>query len=412
MRARTRNRLSAVAVRALRKKGRHADGAGLFLVIGTSARAWAFRYTSPITGKVRDKGLGAAAEVSLERARQRAEACRQMLLNGVDPLEFERAERAKKMMEVARAVSFGDAAKQYISANEASWKSDRTKPQYETSLNSYASALMQLPVADVDKAAVINVLTPIWTRIPPTANRVRYRIEMILNWATVVGLRPDVPNPARWKGNLDKVFPEPKKVMPVKHHPALPYAEAAQFLKALRASDRQGARIVELQLQTATRSSEVASAEWAEFDLDTAIWTLPGKRTKTGKELKIPLAPDVVRMLREMPRGNPFLFPGPTLKKPIGIDSGLRTMEEIAPGYVPHGLRSCFRDFCADVSTASREVAEAALGHSIVAVEAAYRRTDFFDKRRRLMEEWSRYLNLPPSSSSEKVTSIAKARRS
>jgi integrase len=256
-------------------------------------------------------------------------------------------------------------------------------------------------VADVDVAMIMKVIEPLWSAKPETAGRVRGRIEAVLDWAKARGFR-DGENPARWRGHLENLLPATKRVAKVKHFAALPYAEIAPFMTNLRARDGAAARCLELIALSATRLGEALNAEWGEIDVAAKIWTVPANRMKSGREHRVPLSPAAVAVLEQMAgirKGDSnYVFPGARRGRPIGENS-VWEMAKAASGddaATVHGLRSTFRDWCAERTNYPREVCELALAHVVASdMERAYQRGDLFDKRRRLMTEWGRFCGKP-----------------
>jgi integrase len=247
-------------------------------------------------------------------------------------------------------------------------------------------------VRDIGLPQVLKVLEPIWTTKTETATRVRSRIESVLNWATVRQYRTGA-NPARWRGHLDNQLSRPSKVAKVAHHKALPIDAVPGFLAALRAHDGTGARALEFAVLTAARSGEVRGATWPEIDLDNAIWTVPAERMKASKEHRVPLSSAAVDLLKALPRIEDceLLFPS-TKKKPLSDMTLTAVMRRMKVDAVPHGFRSSFKDWATERTGYPREAVEMALAHAIGdKVEAAYRRGDLFDKRRRLMGDWAKF---------------------
>lgn len=389
--ARTRNKLTTLKVRSLKAPGRYSDGGNLYLFISKhGARSWVFRYTDRVTGAVRDKGLGPAADITLERARERATACRLQLLEGGDPIDAARERRQKARAEHAKRVTFGQCCEQYIEAHCAGWRNAKHAEQWDATLRTYCALLWPLDVAAIDTGLVMRCLEPIWKEKTETASRLRGRIESVLAWATVRKFRQG-ENPARWRHHLDQLLPKRSKVQKVEHRPALPYAETATFMVELRARQGLAARALELQILTATRPGEAAGAMWDEFDLDAAIWTIPGERMKAGKEHRVPLSPAALALLRTLPRVANAVFPG-VRGKPITTAAGMGLLKEMRPGVTAHGFRSTFRDWAAECTTHPREVIEAAMAHRLKdAAEAAYQRGDLLRRRARLMVDWANY---------------------
>ena len=249
------------------------------------------------------------------------------------------------------------------------------------------------------------MLEPIWTTTPETASRTRQRIEAVLNWATARGYRAG-DNPARWRGHLDKLLPKPRKLKRVQHHPALPYADLPQFMAELRGNNSVNARALEFTILTASRTGEVINASWNEIDLRAKTWTIPAERMKAGKEHKVPLCDRALAILSSLPRerDNPFVFIGGDTGKPLRSVAMLEVLKAMRPDLTVHGFRSSFRDWASEQTNHPREAAEAALAHTIPnAVERAYRRGDLFERRRRLMAEWSRYCEQKPVTSKSRT---------
>ncbi len=250
-------------------------------------------------------------------------------------------------------------------------------------------------VAAVDLPLVMQAIEPIWTMKPVTANNVRNRVEMVLDWAKVRGYRQG-ENPARWKGHLDTLLPHRKKVAPVVHRAALPYREVGQFMVDLRKLTDTSARALEFQILTAARSGEVVGARWDEIDMGARVWTIPGERMKAGRDHRVPLSPAAMAVLERQAelRENEFVFPGRVSGQPISIDAPMRAIEKLGrKGEITaHGFRSAFRDWAAEQTNFPREIAEASLAHMIGdGTERAYQRGDFLMKRRQIMDSWARY---------------------
>ncbi len=396
--------LGALAVSKLTAPGLHFVGgvAGLALqVTPGGARAWTLRVS--IAGRRRDLGLGAYPGVPLAMARDKARQARELIRQGVDPIERQRAAASALRAAVASSLTFKETAKAYMTTHEAGWKNAKHAQQWRNTLDQYAYPVMgDLLVRDVDKEHVLAVLRPIWTTTNETAVRLRGRIELVLSYAMQAGYRPEGLNPARWKGGLDKLLPAPGKVAKGGHHPALPVAQVGAFMVRLRAAQGMGARALEFAILTAGRSGEARGATWAEMDLDANVWTIPASRMKAGKEHRVPLSDVAVRLLQALPRmaGTELVFPasrGGQLSD-MTLSAVLRRMEVPA---VPHGFRSTFRDWAAERTNYPREAAEMALAHTIESkVEAAYRRGDLFEKRRAMMREWAEFLATPAQSAS------------
>jgi integrase len=242
-------------------------------------------------------------------------------------------------------------------------------------------------------------LEPIWQEKPETASRLRGRVESVLDWATVRGFRQG-DNPARWRGHLAKLLPARTKVRKVKHHAALPYKEAPEFMAELRAEEDISARALEFTILTVARTGEVIGARWSdgEYDLDQRVWNVPAERMKAGVAHTVPLSDRAVELLKALPRikGNDYVFPGAHHAKPLSNMAMLEKIRGLRPGLTVHGFRSTFRDWAGDRTNYPRDVIEAALAHTIKNdAEAAYRRGTAVEKRRRLMQDWAKYCGEP-----------------
>lgn len=399
--AREIGRLSAVKVKNA-PHGMHADGGGLWLHVNQAgARSWIYRFS--LAGKAREMGLGPVHTIPLAEARKRAADCRRMRLDGIDPIEARRAAKANAQLEAAKAMSFEDCAKRYIEAHKAGWKSPKSLAAWEGTLEADVFPVFgNVAVQAVDTGMVMKAIEPIWTQKPETAVRIRGRIEAIIDYATVRGWRPAGVNPARWRGHLDKLLPAKTKVRQVEHHAALPFGEIPAFLAALRQEHGNAARALEFTILCAARTGEVLGATWGEFDLSAKLWTIPGKRMKGGREHRVPLSASAIAILETLwqDREGEFVFAGGVKGRPLSNMAMLVLLRRMKrDDLTTHGFRSTFRDWAAERTSFQNEVIEMALAHAIGdKVEAAYRRGDLFEKRRRLMEAWAGYCATSPAS--------------
>lgn len=386
--------LAPIEVQRLTKPGLHTVGgvAGLYLqVLPSGARSWVLRVM--MAGKRRDMGLGGFPDVTLAQAREKAREARATIEKGIDPIAQRAAARSALAASRSAAVTFEEAARQFITAKSAEWSNAKHGQQWTNTLEAYAFPIVgKLACADVSLPHVLKILEPIWATKTETASRLRGRIESVLDWATVRGFRKG-ENPARWKGHLDKILPAPGKVAKVEHHDAVAVEGASAFVRDLRQRDGIAARALEFLILTATRSGEVRGATWAEIDMAGRVWTIPPERMKAGKEHRVPLSDEALHLLEALPRlaGSDLVFPSPRglVMSDMTMTAVMRRMgrEE-----VPHGFRSTFRDWAAERTNYPREVAEMALAHTIGdKVEAAYRRGDLFEKRARMMAEWAKF---------------------
>ncbi len=388
------HRLTAKSVEHQSKPGLYADGGGLYLQITPAGvKSWLFRYMRQ--GKARGMGLGPLHTISLAKARLRAQACRELLHEGLDPLEEKKRQLQQQRLEDAKNKCFRECAEAYIAAHRAGWKNAKHAGQWQTTLETYAYPLIgELSVAAIDIALVKRVLEPIWTSKTETASRLRGRIESILDWATVQGFRQG-DNPAQWRGRLDKLLPKQSRIATVEHHPALPYRDMAEFFLQLQNQEGTAADALQLLILTATRTSEVINATWAEFDLAQGEWLIPASRMKAGREHRVPLSPTCIALLqrRQALSTGPYVFPSPKPNRPLSNMALLQLLKRMGRhDLTAHGFRSTFRDWAAECTHHPREVAEAALAHVLKdKTEAAYQRGDLFEKRARLMEDWAEY---------------------
>jgi integrase len=402
--ARTLNRLTPIAVSRSRRKGLHADGGGLYLRISESGtKGWIFRYGK--NGKYHDLGLGATHTISLPRARELARECRELLWVGTDPIAHRRASLAEQKASDAKVMPFKQCAEAYIASHEAGWRNALHRQQWTNTLAQHVYPVLgELPVASIDTAHVLKVIEPMWRTIPETASRVRGRIERVLDFAKVRGFR-NGENPARWRGHLDHLLPAKRKVKRIDHRAAMPYAEIGAFMAELRKAPSPAACALEFTILTAARTGEVLGGTWGEIDLAAKVWIVPASRIKAGREHRVPLSSAAMRALGTSRSPKDPLFP---------INPGGRHMSRVLaktrPGLTLHGFRSTFRDWASECTSFPHEVCEMALAHAIPsAVEAAYRRGDLFEKRRKLMEVWADFCAKPAASG--KMVAVNRGRR-
>lgn len=392
--AKSVDRLSPTALRS-KGPGLHPDGRGLYLQVKLGGRSWVSRYT--LNGRARYMGLGPFPDVSLAEARRAAERCRKLLREGIDPIEARRQGRDAVRLQSAKSMTFEDCATRYIEAHKAGWRNVKHASQWGRTLETYAYPVFgSLSVQAIDTGLVMKALDPIWREKPETAMRLRQRIEAVLDWAAAHTYRTG-DNPARWRGHLDKLLPKRSKVRAVKHFEAMPYGELPAFVAELRQRDAISTKALAFTILTATRSGEVRGATWSEIDLDAAIWTVPGERTKSARVHRVPLTPEALEILHELHRpdagASQVVFPNPH-GKPLSDAAMRKYLQENLgrSGLTVHGFRSTFRDWAAEQTNFPREVAEAALAHVVRdKTEAAYQRGDMLAHRRRLMAAWSKF---------------------
>jgi integrase len=391
--SRNASKLNALAVQRAKETGRYPDGGGLYLQVSSvGTKAWLFRFT--LAGRAREMGLGSIALVSLAEARAKALECRKLLHEGIDPIEAREARRKQQALASAKTLTFGECAKAYIESHRAGWKNAKHAAQWASTLETYAGPTIgRLPVQAVDTGLVMRVLEPLWREKAETASRLRSRIEIVLDWATVRGYRAG-DNPARWRGHLDKLLPKRSSVKQVEHHPALPLKALSTFVTELQTQEGIAPRALEFLILTAARTGEVIGARWNEFDLAERVWIIPASRMKAKREHRVPLSPRAIEILETMRflSAEPFVFPGLKTGKPLSNMALLAVLKRMKYEITSHGFRSTFRDWAAERTNFPREVAEAALAHTLKdKVEAAYRRGDLFIKRQRMMNEWAKF---------------------
>lgn len=326
-------------------------------------------------------GLGSTGVVTLQEARASALEQRKMLVAGEDPISARRVARSA-------GATFGEAADAYIASHRSGWKNDAQADQWTQSLRDYGPN-RTIPITEVDTRVVMACLSPIWEAKTVTATRVRGRIERVLDWAKVHGMR-EGENPARWRGHLDNLLPRPSKVSKTQHHAAMPYDQAPAFMTTLVQRDGRARRALRFTILTAARTEEVTGADWPEFDLKQKLWTIPAGRMKGGRQHTVPLTQAALDILTSLPRTVPPFS--------LSENAMLYLVQKTPPKglglpFTVHGFRSSFRDWAAETTDFPHEVVEMALAHAIRnKAEAAYRRGQLLEKRASLMSAWAEYL--------------------
>jgi integrase len=402
--------LSATEVRRLTEPGLYpvgcADGGLLLQVTGTGAKSWILRYSTgnertTTGGKKyvhrRDLGLGGYPGVTLEHARERARAARDLIRQGIDPVAARSTNRDTLRAASAKGITFDECARKYIASKSKEFANKKHIEQWRSTIENYASPVIgKLPVETIELAHIVKVLEPIWESKTETASRLRGRIESVLAWATVSGFRHG-DNPARWRGNLSVALPAPNKIAKVRHYAALPWQTVPDFMVELRKQNGISARAFEFAILTAARSGEVRGATWSEIDFNMKVWTVPAVRMKAGKAHRVPLSDAAVNLLNALPRfdGVPHVFASPRggQLSDVILSKITRTMGVDA---VPHGFRSSFKDWCRSSTSYADEVSELALAHvNSDQTRAAYARDELLPKRALLMRDWAKFLSLP-----------------
>lgn len=379
-------RLTVGMIKGLQPGKTLGDGRNLWVVTSRSGRKrFEFRYT--INGRRRFMGLGPWPDVTLTEARDKAYDARRRLHSGIDPL-------AEKSAVEAHAVStFRELAEEAITRFAKAWTGPKQEPQWRSSLARYAYPILgEIDVAAITAGNIRDVLEPIWHTKAPTAERVQNRIERILDFATVQKFRTG-DNPARLKGNLEHLLG--RKESTENHFPALSHREITKFMAELRQREGIAARALEFLVLTATRTNETTNARWSEIDLDNAVWNIPAERMKSGNYAhRVPLSKQALALLTSLPRDQvgDYVFIGAEPGKPIVADLRRVLVRMKRTDITAHGFRSTFRDWVAERTGYSDALAEKALAHKDSnKIQAAYRRSDMFDKRVPLMQAWADY---------------------
>jgi integrase len=387
------NRLTAREVASATKPGMYPDGGNLYLRIARSgAKSWCLRFM--IEGNAREMGLGGFSKVGLADARKKAAPLRLLLADKVDPIERRKLEKSANTIAAARSMTFDECAASYIKAHEVGWRHAKHHRQWTSSLARYVSpAFGAAPVSSIDVGMVMNVLEPLWAKMPETASRVRGRIERVLDWARARGFR-EGENPARWRGHLAHLLPARSKVRAQSHYAALPYTDIAVFMADLRSRGGVGASALEFLILCAARSSEVAGARWAEIDRATRMWTVPGERMKGGRKHRVPLSAAAMAVLNRMKTtDDEFIFSNEPGR---GLGKGALAKQLKGRNCTVHGFRAAFRTWASERTNFPRELVEVGLAHVVGdKVEEAYQRGDMLEKRRRLMTAWADYCAKP-----------------
>jgi len=397
--------LSPIEIKRKTAPGYHPVGgvAGLNLQVSEAGtRSWVMR--CKVGDKRREIGLGAYPGVGLALAREKAQQVRDEIVAGIDPVAQRLVNRQSivqaQLEEKAMQWTFRACADAYIKAKSPGWKNVKHASQWTNTLETYAyPTIGDLLVRNINIGHITAIIEPHWATKNETINRVRNRIELVLDWATVRKYRSG-DNPARWKGNLDKAGLADRSVVgKVTGHRALPAAKVFGFMEELRKLKGYGPRCLEFVVLTACRSGEARLATWAEFDMLEKTWSIPGERMKSGRPHRVPLSEEVMSLLNGLERmeGTELLFPGKKEKAPISDMTMTKIMRDMGVDAVPHGFRATFSSWTASSTAYPFEVREMALAHAIGdGTVAAYQRSDLFEKRRNLMTDWAKFTNTAP----------------
>jgi integrase len=403
--------------------GRHLDSRGLYLITQSRTAAhWERRYQ--LDGREHFHGLGSAFVFSLAEARERSRRVGQLLADGIDPVAQKREAKAARIAAASKAISFGECAESYYRAHSPAWGHPKHAAQWRATVlgltangapaeADYCKVLRPQPVQAIDTPLILSVLKPLWHDKPETMSRVRARIASVLDYAKAAGYRQG-DNPAS-QAILGKLLPARGKIDPVEHFEAVDYRQVPQFVSELCKLEGTAARALEFLVYTATRTMETLRATWSEIDFENALWVIPAERMKADKDHRVPLAPQVLELLKQLPReaGNDFLFLSPKTGKPWSATALRAVMRRMGRTEVPHGLRSSFSDWAHEQTGHSNHAIEISLAHAVgTEVEKAYRRGDMFKKRVRLMADWARYCTSPPAMQKAGATVVAMRGRS
>jgi integrase len=382
--AKATNGLTAKRVGRLNTKGRYHDREhrGLYLQVSdTGAKSWLLRFEH--AGKERWMGLGSVRDFSLREARERARAKRQLLADGVDPIEAKMSAKDAAAKEARERQTFKQAADEFLKLHAPGWRNDKHRAQWRSTLAEHAfPKLGDRAVASIDTAMVNDAVADIWTKTPETARRVRARIERVVKW-----VKDGKPLPGAGRNGR-------------RSHPALPWQELPQFMAELRQRESISARALELTILTAARTGEALGATWDEIDLDEKVWNVPAERMKSHRPRRVPLSATVVEILRALPteKDNRFVFIGGREGQPLSNMAMLELLRGMRSRLSVHGFRSTFKDWCSEATHTPNMVSEAALAHVVAdKTEAAYRRGDMLTKRAKLMADWAQFCASKPA---------------
>ena len=386
---RTFNVLTTRSIAGLSKPGRYRDTDHLYLFVDRDGnKRWSFLYRRD--KRLREMGLGSFRSVSLAMARDLAKEARELLAQGIDPIVHKKASRSK-------SPTFSEIADVLIKRKEAELRNPKHIAQWRSTLAQYAKPIANKPVNEITTDDVVDLLKPIWSKIPETASRVRGRVEAVFSLSKVLGHRKG-ENPATWRGHLDQIFPSPKKSAKDRHFPCLHYKDLPDFMIQLQGIGTVTSLALEFTILTAARSGEIRNFRWRSYDAEKKLWSLAADETKQDREHDVPLTPRAIEILeimrRNFPHGpNDLVFPGAKPKTPLSDMTMTKLVRGLSEDRITvHGFRSTFRDYIGDETGFVRELAEAALGHIVGdKVEQAYRRSTAIEKRRPMMDAWEDY---------------------
>lgn len=387
--ARQINVLTDRRIRTLKEPRYYADGNGLYFVIeeGGSKR-WAFIFQ--LRKRRREMGLGSLADTSLAEAREKRDDARNLIRQGIDPIEA----REKPADVDAPRRTLRVAAEELIASLRNGWRGKSTESNWKRSLLTHAGKLTDMEVDEITTEDIVEAVQPYWVNQPESGGKLRDRLEKVLDAEKVKGNRTG-ENPARWRGHLEHLLPKRRKLIRG-HHRAIPYTKAPAVLAEVRRRSGMGARALEFTILTVGREDMILGARWKE--IDGSLWTIPPERMKEGDEpFVVPLAKPAMRLLASVrpPVVDPeaLIFPGTVTGRQLSNNTMDRVLDRAKIDATPHGFRSTFRDWAGDCTDHAREVVEHALAHAVGdETERAYRRGNALQKRRVLMNDWATFL--------------------
>lgn len=394
----TRNVLTVNGIKS-NKAAKLRDGGGLWLVTKGTGRYWIFDYR--IAGKRREMGIGPLHTVGLADARQRAEEARALVRQGIDPINHRRQVAIEEAIrEKAETMTFGKYADSYIDAavKAGRWRGAKTEAGWRNTLTNHAAPIRDKPLADIGVQEVLSVIRPLWGEKQETAEKLRERLERVLDAAKVEGLRTG-ENPAVWRGHLEHLLHKPDALTTKGNHASMPWKQVPALFAKISKLETISAEALMFTILTAARSGEVRGAVWNEIDLENKVWIIPAAKMKAGREHRVPLSDAVLAILDRMKarRINDFIFPGAVAKKPMSANTMAKTLgENDGTGATVHGFRASFRTWLTDATDFDGDLGEMALAHVVGdAVARAYARSDALEKRRELMDDWATFCTSP-----------------
>ena len=390
------NKLKSTQIKNCPVNTRLGDGGGLRYVHDSrGSRYWEMRYQ--VNGKSYALGLGGES-TSLAQAREARDDVRALLRKGVNPAVSKRTDKIGTGTGLSNDSALQAAAEAYVASKGAEWNNDKHGDKWLRPMELHAAGLMKTPLSDININIVLHFLEPIWTTKTETAKRIQARLSVIFQWAQVREIFIG-ENPASWE-RLRHVLPAPGKIRTIQHFRSLPHEDLPSFWFYMSKSDAASTMCLRFLILTCARSGEARAAEWSEIDIKGKVWTIPGSKMKAGKEHRVPLSAPAMHILRTQQKlaevlggSNPLIFPSPNKGTVMSDVAIAKTVRRYGGDYTIHGFRSTFRDWCAESEDHDDLAAEISLAHMDKdKVRAAYLRSDLFDKRRKLMSDWGKFV--------------------